>query len=61
MEALRNAAQIAGFGSRPYDSLHLVTDAEAVAVSVLNPRLGSMTLDHPKVLALPKYLEQDID
>jgi molecular chaperone DnaK (HSP70) len=34
------AAQAAGFGSRPMDSVHIITEPEAAALSVLMPRVG---------------------
>ena len=34
------AAQAAGFGSRPMDTLHIITEPEAAALSVLMPRVG---------------------
>jgi molecular chaperone DnaK (HSP70) len=34
------AAQAAGFGSRPMDSIHIITEPEAAALAVLMPRVG---------------------
>ena len=34
------AAQAAGFGSRGMDSIHIITEPEAAALSVLMPRVG---------------------
>jgi molecular chaperone DnaK (HSP70) len=34
------AAQAAGFGSRIMDSIHMITEPEAAALSVLSPRVG---------------------
>jgi molecular chaperone DnaK (HSP70) len=34
------AAQAAGFGSRSIDSIHIITEPEAAALSVLMPRVG---------------------
>lgn len=34
------AAQLAGFGSRHMDSVHVITEPEAAALSVLMPRVG---------------------
>ena len=34
------AAQAAGFGSRSMDSIHIITEPEAAALSVLMPRVG---------------------
>lgn len=34
------AAQAAGFGSRVMDTIHIITEPEAAALSVLMPRVG---------------------
>jgi molecular chaperone DnaK (HSP70) len=34
------AAQAAGFGSRPMDEIHIITEPEAAALTVLMPRVG---------------------
>jgi molecular chaperone DnaK (HSP70) len=38
------AAQAAGFGSRHMDSVHIITEPEAAALSVLMPRVGFGTV-----------------
>ncbi|GME37476.1 hsp70 family protein [Neofusicoccum parvum] len=44
-DATRSAAISAGFGSRPFDKVNLITEPEAAALAALKPHLDSETID----------------
>jgi hypothetical protein len=45
----RNAARGAGFGERDFDTLNVIPEPEAAALTVLKPRVGIAAANHVKV------------
>lgn len=50
--ATRKAAEAAGFGSRPYDSIFMIKEPEAAALSAIKPHLGPDAIDPVQVCNL---------
>lgn len=47
--ATREAAKAGGFASRPYDSIYMIAEPEAAAISAIKPHIGPDAIDPVQV------------